>query len=109
MGSVMVPINCCKESITHSKCASVVYLQHPNRACLRRSNQMRAVVQRVSRAQVSVDGEITGKIGLGLLVLLGVGQSDTEADAIYLAEKIWALGGFEEERGIRKRRVQDTG
>ena len=48
---------------------------------------MRAVVQRVSRAQVTVNGDITGQIGLGLLVLLGVGRLDTEADAIYLAEK----------------------
>ncbi len=42
---------------------------------------MRAVVQRVSRARVTVDGVTTGEIGLGLLVLLGVGQEDTEADA----------------------------
>jgi D-aminoacyl-tRNA deacylase len=48
---------------------------------------MRAVVQRVSRAQVTVNGEITGEIGLGLLVLLGVGRDDTESDAIYLAQK----------------------
>jgi D-tyrosyl-tRNA(Tyr) deacylase len=93
MGSVMVPINCCKESITHSKCASVVYLQHPNRACLRRSNQMRAVVQRVSRAQVSVDGEITGKIGLGLLVLLGVGQSDIEDERGKMNRSVQQAGG----------------
>jgi len=44
-------------------------------------------VQRVTRAQVAVNGEITGQIGLGLLVLLGVGQDDSEADATYLAEK----------------------
>lgn len=49
---------------------------------------MRAVVQRVSRAQVAVKGEIAGEIGPGLLVLLGVGRDDTEADATYLAEKI---------------------
>ena len=54
---------------------------------------MRAVVQRVSRARVTVNGEITGEIGLGLLVLLGVGRDDTEADAIYLAEKICGLRG----------------
>jgi D-tyrosyl-tRNA(Tyr) deacylase len=70
---------------------------------------MRAVVQRVSRAQVSVDGEITGKIGLGLLVLLGVGQSDTEADAIYLAEKICGLRVFEDERGKMNGSVQQAG
>ena len=60
---------------------------------------MRAVVQRVSRAQVTVNGEITGQIGLGLLVLLGVGRDDTEADAIYLAEKICGLRVFEDATG----------
>ena len=70
---------------------------------------MRAVVQRVSRAQVSVNGEITGKIGLGLLVLLGVGQSDTEADAIYLAEKICGLRVFEDEGGKMNGSVQQAG
>jgi D-tyrosyl-tRNA(Tyr) deacylase len=70
---------------------------------------MRAVVQRVSRAQVSVNGEITGKIGLGLLVLLGVGQSDTEADAIYLAEKICGLRVFEDDQGKMNRSVQEAG
>lgn len=60
---------------------------------------MRAVVQRVSRAQVTVDGEITGQIGLGLLVLLGVGRDDSEADAAYLAEKIIGLRVFEDDHG----------
>ena len=49
---------------------------------------MRAVVQRVSRAQVTVKCEITGKIGRGLVVLLGVAHADVEADADYLADKI---------------------
>ena len=49
---------------------------------------MRAVVQRVSRAKVTINDWISGEIGLGLLVLLGVGQQDTETDATYLAEKI---------------------
>jgi D-tyrosyl-tRNA(Tyr) deacylase len=70
---------------------------------------MRAVVQRVSRAQVSVNGEIAGKIGLGLLVLLGVGQSDTEADAAYLAEKICGLRVFEDEQGKMNRSIQQAG
>ena len=48
---------------------------------------MRAVVQRVSRAKVSVGEWISGEIGHGLLVLLGVGHEDTEADATYLAEQ----------------------
>src|SRR5579862_8921599 len=60
---------------------------------------MRVVVQRVSRAQVTVDGEITGQIGLGLLVLLGVGRDDSEADAAYLAEKIIGLRVFEDDHG----------
>jgi len=60
---------------------------------------MRAVVQRVSRAQVRVDEEIVGKIGCGLLVLLGVGHADTEADADYLAGKIVGLRIFEDENG----------
>ncbi|KAF0248671.1 MAG: dtd, partial [bacterium] len=49
---------------------------------------MRAVIQRVSRAQVTVDKKLVGSIGLGLLVLLGVAQTDTQTDANYLVEKI---------------------
>ena len=60
---------------------------------------MRAVVQRVSRAQVRVGDEIAGDIGPGLLVLLGVGDGDTFADADYLAEKIAGLRIFEDEHG----------
>jgi D-aminoacyl-tRNA deacylase len=60
---------------------------------------MRAVVQRVSRAQVTVDGEVTGKIGQGLLVLLGVAREDTEAAADYLADKIAGLRIFEDGDG----------
>ncbi|MGA3347623.1 MAG: D-aminoacyl-tRNA deacylase [Candidatus Sulfotelmatobacter sp.] len=70
---------------------------------------MRAVVQRVSRAQVSIDGEITGQIGLGLLVLLAVGRDDTEADAIYLAGKITGLRVFEDAQGKMNRSLQDAG
>lgn len=57
---------------------------------------MRAVVQRVSRAKVTVDGEITGEIGSGLLVLLGVAAKDDEKDADYLVEKILNLRIFED-------------
>jgi D-tyrosyl-tRNA(Tyr) deacylase len=60
---------------------------------------MRAVVQRVGRARVSVAGEVTGEIGLGLMVLLGVGKEDTQADADYLAGKIAALRVFEDQNG----------
>jgi D-tyrosyl-tRNA(Tyr) deacylase len=70
---------------------------------------MRAVVQRVSRAQVSVNGEITGQIGLGLLVLLGVGQNDTEADASYLAEKIAGLRIFEDSQGKMNLALAEVG
>ncbi len=60
---------------------------------------MRAVVQRVSRASVTVDGELTGEIAQGLLVLLGVAQDDSVADADYLAEKIAGLRIFEDDVG----------
>jgi len=70
---------------------------------------MRAVVQRVSRAVVTVKGEIAGEIGLGLLVLLGVGREDSEADAIYLAEKIAGLRVFEDDQGKMNRSVRDVG
>ncbi|MGA9545677.1 MAG: D-aminoacyl-tRNA deacylase [Candidatus Sulfotelmatobacter sp.] len=70
---------------------------------------MRAVVQRVSRAQVTVNSEIAGKIGLGLLVLLAVGRDDREADATYLAEKIAGLRVFEDAEGKMNRGAQDVG
>ena len=70
---------------------------------------MRAVVQRVSRAQVAVKGAITGEIGLGLLVLLGVGRDDTEANAIYLAEKIAGLRVFEDEAGKMNLALAEVG
>lgn len=60
---------------------------------------MRAVVQRVSRCKVTVDGRIVGEIGPGLLVLLGIGKGDTEAAADYLADKIAGLRIFEDESG----------
>jgi D-aminoacyl-tRNA deacylase len=60
---------------------------------------MRAVVQRVSRARVTVSDEVTGEIGLGLLVLLGVGAGDTRAEADYLAEKAIGLRIFEDAGG----------
>jgi D-tyrosyl-tRNA(Tyr) deacylase len=69
---------------------------------------MRAVVQRVTRASVTVAGEITGEIDRGLLVLLGVGQGDTEADAQWLAEKIAALRIFEDADGKMNRSVVDV-
>jgi D-tyrosyl-tRNA(Tyr) deacylase len=60
---------------------------------------VRALVQRVSRAQVTVEGELVGRIGPGLLVLLGVTHSDTEADADKLAEKVRNLRVFPDAEG----------
>lgn len=57
---------------------------------------MRAVVQRVKHASVTVEGDVVGKIEQGVLVLLGVGKGDTEKDAMYLAEKIANLRIFED-------------
>jgi D-tyrosyl-tRNA(Tyr) deacylase len=70
---------------------------------------MRAVVQRVSRAKVTVDGEVTGEIGPGLLILLAVGQHDNQADADYLADKIAGLRIFEDPGGKMNLAVSDTG
>ncbi len=70
--------------------------------------RVRAVVQRVSRAQVTVGGEITGEIGPGLLVLLGVAQGDNEAAAEYLAEKVAGLRIFEDDAGKMNRSVAEA-
>ncbi len=70
---------------------------------------MRAVVQRVSRAKVTVNGETTGQIGPGLLVLLAVGQSDSETDVEYLCEKILGLRIFEDEQGKMNRAIGEVG
>jgi D-tyrosyl-tRNA(Tyr) deacylase len=70
---------------------------------------MRAVVQRVSRAKVTVNGDVTGEIGAGLVVLLGVAQQDTEADADYLADKIAGLRVFEDDAGKMNVSVGDSG
>jgi len=69
---------------------------------------MRAVVQRVSRASVTVDGEITRKIGKGLLVLLGVSTDDQESDAVYLLDKIINLRIFEDAAGKMNLSLAET-
>ena len=70
---------------------------------------MRAVVQRVSHAKVSVNGEVTGEIGRGLLILLGVASSDAPADADYLADKIVGLRIFEDSSGKMNLAVAEVG
>ena len=69
---------------------------------------MRAVVQRVSRASVTVESRVVGQISEGLLVLLGVGHADNEAAADYLAEKIAGLRVFEDEGGKMNLSVMDV-
>jgi D-aminoacyl-tRNA deacylase len=70
---------------------------------------MRAVVQRVSRCRVTVDGNVVGEIGAGVLVLLGVSKADNEAAADYLVEKIIGLRIFEDAEGKMNLSVQDCG
>ena len=70
---------------------------------------MRAVLQRVTRAAVRVEGETVGQIGPGLVVLLGVARDDTEEDARYLVEKTAALRVFDDEEGRMNRSVVDAG
>jgi D-tyrosyl-tRNA(Tyr) deacylase len=69
---------------------------------------MRAVLQRVSRAKVSVDGEEVGEIGKGILVLLGVSREDTEKDTIYVLEKTLNLRIFEDAEGKMNLSLLDT-
>lgn len=68
---------------------------------------MRALVQRVSSASVTVDGQVTGQIGAGLLVLLGVAHADTEAEAAWMADKIAALRVFADADGRMNRSLLD--
>lgn len=70
---------------------------------------MRAVVQRSLASSVSVDGRTVGSISKGLVVLLGVGQGDTEADAAFMADKIANLRIFEDEQGKMNLSVLDVG
>ena len=69
---------------------------------------MRAVVQRVSRAKVTVDGRVTGEIVAGLMVLLGVGREDSGLVAAWLAEKAANLRIFEDEQGKMNRSLLDV-
>ena len=70
---------------------------------------MRALVQRVSRAKVTVDGEVVGEIGPGLCVLLGVTHDDTDAIARKLADRIFNLRVLADDEGVMNRSLADTG
>jgi D-aminoacyl-tRNA deacylase len=70
---------------------------------------MRAVLQRVTRASVDVDGQVVGRIGPGWLVLLGVAKGDTDEDAGKLAEKVVNLRAFEDDQGKMNRSVREHG
>ncbi len=70
---------------------------------------MRAVIQRVSRASVTVDGETTGEIGAGVLVLLGIHRDDGTREIHWMAEKILNLRIFEDENGKMNDSLLDTG
>jgi D-tyrosyl-tRNA(Tyr) deacylase len=69
---------------------------------------MRAVVQRVSRARVTVEGRVTGEIGAGLMILLGIGRSDDAAVAVNMAEKVAHLRIFEDDEGKMNRSLLDV-
>ena len=70
---------------------------------------MRAVVQRVTKSSVTVDDRVTGQIGKGLMVLIGVEEGDTEKDAEYIAKKVSALRVFDDAEGVMNLSVQDVG
>ena len=70
---------------------------------------MRAVVQRVSRARVTVEAEVTGEIGVGLLVYLGIGPGDTASEVTWMASKVAGLRIFPDEAGRFDRSVVDVG
>ncbi len=74
-----------------------------------KDNSMRACVQRVRQASVTIAGEVTGNIDRGLLVLLGITHEDTDADARYLADKIAGLRIFEDDAGKMNRSLEDVG
>lgn len=70
---------------------------------------MRAVVQRVTRASVTVDGEVIGEIGNGLVVLLGIARDDTKVETAYLVDKVSNLRIFDDEEGRMNLSVKDIG
>ncbi len=70
---------------------------------------MRAVLTRVTRASVTVDGQVVGKIGRGFLILLGVGQNDTEAQCVKLADKLTGLRIFDDDNDKMNLSLTDVG
>ena len=70
---------------------------------------MRCVVQRVNSSSVTVGGTVSGRIGPGLMVLIGISSEDTDADLKYMAEKVPNLRIFDDENGVMNKSVLDTG
>ena len=70
---------------------------------------MRALIQRVLRAEIAVEGQVVGSIGPGLLVFLGVGKGDTPNEADYLLDKILHLRIFSDEQSLMNRNLRDVG
>jgi D-tyrosyl-tRNA(Tyr) deacylase len=70
---------------------------------------MRAVIQRVSEASCRVDGNLTGQIGIGFMVLLGIEDADTDEDLQWLAQKITGLRVFSDENGLMNKALADIG
>ena len=70
---------------------------------------MRVIAQRVREASVTVDGQITGKIGQGLMLLVGIEAEDSETDLAWMAGKLVRMRVFSDENGVMNRSVQDVG
>ncbi len=70
---------------------------------------MKAVIQRVTRASVEVEGQTVGRIGVGLLVLLGIAKGDEERDLLYVVDKLHALRIFADEQGKMNRSLHEVG
>jgi D-tyrosyl-tRNA(Tyr) deacylase len=69
---------------------------------------MRAIIQRVSKASCSIDGKISGEIGLGFMILLGIEDSDTDEDLSWLAQKISNMRIFSDENGLMNKALTDV-